>query len=117
MWIGYEFDAAGAFDKPTDESRAFILARVKAGAKQLTLDLWYTAWSAARNCRGHCDSDICEPWGLSPRCSAYQNHRGMNPGSARARGSRTCSWRTVISFDVEEHHRIEAAAGLPGRPN
>jgi hypothetical protein len=39
----YEFDAAAAFDKPTDESRAFILARVRAGA-QLTLDLWYTAW-------------------------------------------------------------------------
>lgn len=39
----YEFDAAGAFDKPTDESRAFVLARVRAGA-QLTLDLWYTAW-------------------------------------------------------------------------
>jgi hypothetical protein len=39
----YELDAAGAFDKPTDESRAFILARVRAGA-QFTLDLWYTAW-------------------------------------------------------------------------
>ncbi len=39
----YEFDAAGAFDKPTDESRAFVLARVRAGA-QLTLDLWYNAW-------------------------------------------------------------------------
>ena len=39
----YDFDAARAFDKPTDESRAFILARVRAGA-QLTLDLWYTAW-------------------------------------------------------------------------
>lgn len=39
----YEFDAAGAFDKATDESRAFILARVRASA-QLTLDLWYNAW-------------------------------------------------------------------------
>ncbi|HEY1189757.1 MAG TPA: hypothetical protein VGE74_19065 [Gemmata sp.] len=39
----YEFDAAGAFTKPTAESRAFILSRVRAGA-QLTLDLWYTAW-------------------------------------------------------------------------
>ncbi|MBY0455752.1 MAG: hypothetical protein K2V38_00285, partial [Gemmataceae bacterium] len=39
----YEFDAAGAFDKPTDESRAFVLGRVKAAA-QLTLDLWWTAW-------------------------------------------------------------------------
>src|SRR5207248_4029680 len=39
----YELDAKGAFAKPTDESRAFILARVRAGA-QLTLDLWYTAW-------------------------------------------------------------------------
>lgn len=39
----YTFDAAGAFDRPTDESRAFILARVRAGA-QLTLDLWYAAW-------------------------------------------------------------------------
>jgi hypothetical protein len=39
----YELDAKGAFDNPTDESRAFILARCRAGA-QLTLDLWYTAW-------------------------------------------------------------------------
>lgn len=39
----YDFDAAGAFDTPTNESRAFVLARCRAGA-QLTLDLWYTAW-------------------------------------------------------------------------
>jgi hypothetical protein len=39
----YELDAAGAFAKATDESRAFVLARVRAGA-QFTLDLWYTAW-------------------------------------------------------------------------
>jgi hypothetical protein len=39
----YELDAAGAFDRPTKESRAFILARCRAGA-QLTMDLWYTAW-------------------------------------------------------------------------
>jgi hypothetical protein len=39
----YELDAAGAFDRPNDESRAFVLARVRAGA-QFTLDLWYTAW-------------------------------------------------------------------------
>jgi hypothetical protein len=39
----YEFDAGGAFAKPTEESRAFILSRVRAGA-QLTLELWYNAW-------------------------------------------------------------------------
>lgn len=39
----YEFDAAGAFENPTNESRAFVLSRCRAGA-QLTLDLWYTAW-------------------------------------------------------------------------
>jgi len=39
----YEFDAKGAIATPTDESRAFILARCRAGA-QFTLDLWYTAW-------------------------------------------------------------------------
>ncbi|HJZ58540.1 MAG TPA: hypothetical protein VKE74_26605 [Gemmataceae bacterium] len=39
----YELDAKGAFDNPTEESRAFILGRCRAGA-QLTLDLWYTAW-------------------------------------------------------------------------
>jgi hypothetical protein len=48
----YEFDAAGAFDKATDESRAFILARVRAGA-QLTLDLWYTAWLRSEKLPGH----------------------------------------------------------------
>lgn len=39
----YELDRAGAFEKPTAESRAFILERCRAGA-QLTMDLWYTAW-------------------------------------------------------------------------
>jgi hypothetical protein len=39
----YELDAAGAFDTPTDASRAFVMARCKAGA-QFTLDIWYTAW-------------------------------------------------------------------------
>jgi hypothetical protein len=48
----YEFDAAGAFDKPTAESRAFILARVRAGA-QFTLDLWYTAWLRSEKLPGH----------------------------------------------------------------
>jgi hypothetical protein len=39
----YELDRAGAFDKPTDESRKFILERCRVGA-QFTMDLWYTAW-------------------------------------------------------------------------
>jgi hypothetical protein len=39
----YELDKAGAFDKPTEESRKFILERCRVGA-QLTMDLWYTAW-------------------------------------------------------------------------
>jgi hypothetical protein len=39
----YELDKAGAFEKPTDEGRKFILERCRAGT-QLTLDLWYTAW-------------------------------------------------------------------------
>src|SRR5262249_9765352 len=39
----YDLDLAGAFDKPTKESREFILKRCKAGA-QFTADLWYTAW-------------------------------------------------------------------------
>lgn len=39
----YELDQAGAFDKPTPESRAFILERCRA-AVQFTADVWYTAW-------------------------------------------------------------------------
>jgi uncharacterized protein YifN (PemK superfamily) len=39
----YELDESGAFDKPTDESRKFILQRCQAGT-QFTMDLWYTAW-------------------------------------------------------------------------
>ena len=39
----YELDKAGAFDKPTAESRKFILERCRAGA-QFTMDLWYSAW-------------------------------------------------------------------------
>lgn len=48
----YEFDAAGAFDKATDESRAFILGRVRAAA-QLTLNLWYNAWLRSEKLPGH----------------------------------------------------------------
>ena len=33
----------GAFDKPTEESRKFILGRCRVGT-QLTMDLWYSAW-------------------------------------------------------------------------
>lgn len=39
----YELDEAGAFDKPTEESRKFIMERCQVGA-QFTMDLWYTAW-------------------------------------------------------------------------
>lgn len=39
----YELDRAGAFEKPTPESRAFILERCRAAA-QFTADVWYTAW-------------------------------------------------------------------------
>jgi hypothetical protein len=39
----YELDAAGAFETPTEQSRAFILERCRAGA-QFTLDLWTSAW-------------------------------------------------------------------------
>lgn len=39
----YQLDQAKAFDTPTDESRAFIMARCRAGA-QFTMDMWYNAW-------------------------------------------------------------------------
>jgi hypothetical protein len=39
----YELDAAGAFDKPNETSRQFILQRCQVAA-QFTLDLWYNAW-------------------------------------------------------------------------
>jgi hypothetical protein len=39
----YDMDREGAFDKPTRESRQFILDRCRVGA-QFTMDLWYTAW-------------------------------------------------------------------------
>jgi hypothetical protein len=39
----YDMDAAGAFERPTAESRSFVLQRCSVGA-QLTMDLWYSAW-------------------------------------------------------------------------
>jgi hypothetical protein len=39
----YDLDRGGAFDRPTKESRAFILGRCREGA-QFTMDLWYSAW-------------------------------------------------------------------------
>jgi hypothetical protein len=48
----YELDAAGAFDKPTGESRKFILERCRLGA-QLTMDLWYSAWLRSKDLPRH----------------------------------------------------------------
>jgi hypothetical protein len=48
----YELDAAGAFEKPTDASRAFVLARCRAGA-QFTLDIWYAAWKRSATLPPH----------------------------------------------------------------
>jgi hypothetical protein len=48
----YDLDATRAFAGPTDESRAFILGRCRAGA-QLTLDLWYTAWLKSEDLPPH----------------------------------------------------------------
>jgi hypothetical protein len=48
----YELDKKGAFAKPTKESRAFILARCRAGA-QFTMDLWYTAWLRSAKMKPH----------------------------------------------------------------
>jgi hypothetical protein len=39
----YEFDAAGAFETPTEASRKFVLERCRAGA-QFTVDIWWAAW-------------------------------------------------------------------------
>lgn len=39
----YELDAAGGFDRPTEESRAFVMERCRAGA-QFTLDTFTAAW-------------------------------------------------------------------------
>jgi hypothetical protein len=46
----YELDAAGAFVKPTDKSRVFIMERCRAGA-QFTMDLYYTAWKKSAQLR------------------------------------------------------------------
>jgi hypothetical protein len=48
----YELDAAGVFDKPTPESRKFIMERCRAGA-QFTMDLWYTAWLRSAKMPAH----------------------------------------------------------------
>lgn len=39
----YEIDLAGGFDKPTEESRAFIVKHTRRGA-QFTAEMWYSAW-------------------------------------------------------------------------
>ncbi|MCS6849821.1 MAG: hypothetical protein NZ700_01470 [Gemmataceae bacterium] len=48
----YELDKRGAFDKPTDESRAFIMARCRVAA-QFTVDLWYSAWLRSKTMPPH----------------------------------------------------------------
>src|SRR5205823_5513161 len=39
----YALDKEEAFNRPTPESRKFILERCRVGA-QFTMDLWYSAW-------------------------------------------------------------------------
>lgn len=48
----YDLDKDGAFEKPTDESRKFILNRCRVGA-QFTMDLWYTAWLRSAKMPAH----------------------------------------------------------------
>jgi hypothetical protein len=48
----YELDESGAFVKPTDESRKFIMDRVRVGA-QFTMDLWYSAWLRSAKMPAH----------------------------------------------------------------
>lgn len=48
----YELDKQKAFETPTDESRAFILARCRAGA-QFTLDVWTAAWKKSATMPPH----------------------------------------------------------------
>ncbi len=48
----YELDAAGAFETPTDASRAFVLDRCRAGA-QFTLDVWLAAWKKSATLPPH----------------------------------------------------------------
>jgi hypothetical protein len=48
----YELDTAGAFDRPTEESRKFIMDRCRVAA-QLTADLWYSAWLRSAKMPAH----------------------------------------------------------------
>ena len=43
----YRLDAAGGFQDPSSESRAFVLARCQAAAR-LTADLWIAAWEKSK---------------------------------------------------------------------
>jgi hypothetical protein len=48
----YDLDKAGTFDKPTPESREFILQRCRTAA-QFTMNLWYSAWLRSKNMPPH----------------------------------------------------------------
>lgn len=48
----YELDRADAFERPTAESRAFILERCRAGV-QFTMDMWYSAWTRSADMPRH----------------------------------------------------------------
>ncbi|MFO0938841.1 MAG: hypothetical protein U0798_20240 [Gemmataceae bacterium] len=48
----YQLDALKAFDTPTEESRAFILSRCRAGA-QFTMDVWTAAWKKSATMPPH----------------------------------------------------------------
>jgi len=48
----YELDAAGAFENPTEESRAFMIDRCRSGA-QFTMDIWTAAWARSAKLPAH----------------------------------------------------------------
>jgi hypothetical protein len=48
----YDLDEAGTFERPTAESRAFVMERCRVAA-QLTMDLWYSAWLRSAKLPAH----------------------------------------------------------------
>lgn len=115
----YELDAAGAFDAPTEASRAFILARCRAGA-QLTMDLWLAAWKKSETLpplRGCRNSPVNCRLAASPSprgCTRPAAGRTPPPIGRPTPGSaRTASSGTARTTRTRSRPRRTATVGWP----
>ena len=120
----YELDVAKAFDNPTDESRAFIMARCRAGA-QFTMDIWYNAWLNSAKLRPSLVADSIrpmlvqmEPMQKSPEDRRHDKRDDGNQGKPTVERIETGKQFAAAGFHlIDRSHAREYHRGVRKRIN